>query len=523
MKKRLVVISPGLGQRVRHWTALIDRISIEKDWSDDTTDYLKHESSTLPLGLKRLAHLGQDLAARIHAQWVLTNGYEEVILIGHSMGGLVVRAAFLRDCGALGNQEGAKNWTKSVSRIVLLASPNRGVEKLPWYGLPFHWLVQRIPGPTLTYEDLTRGSAFVTNLRIAWIRHFLSEKAESPLPQVIQLLGDRDDVVHENDSIDVLAFPSGIYSRVPDATHGDIHRLDKLPQADSDRRYALLRAAIVEPEKLEVQSPNKDELAKPSPPRIIFILHGIRASRIDDWLMETENAIRDLFPSGTLIQRPNYGFFTAIRFTLPIVRRRNIRKFQDCYTETLARHPNVTPDFIGHSNGTYMLGQSLLEIPSMRFGNVLLAGSVLPENFPWDELLETQVQRVRSDRGQKDWPVGWLCSAMKNGMGMRDVGTGGYLGFERGQVIQERYHPGGHGDMFTKDNIPRMAKFTLGIDPGPELDCQLPALPWWSLVSRFMRWVPLLLLALCVFLFFLCDPLHVILGLLGLYLLLDLI
>lgn len=522
MKTRLVVISPGLGLGIGPWEPLLKRLSEDVGWCQETTDFLRHESKTSAFGLRRLENLTQELVARIHAMWVVADGYEEIILVGHSMGGLIVRAAYLYGCGSLDSRLGCQAWSKAVVRIVLLAAPNRGINVLPWYARPFDWFQQRLPLPILTYQDLMRGSTFVTNLRITWIRQFMKSSVGETLPQVVQLLGERDSIVKEDDSVDILAFPSGIYVNVPGASHDDIHHIEHTNGNHSSERYALIRSAVVCPEDLDVVPAAAHPASNAT--RVVFVLHGIRATQIDDWLLKTENAVRSIFPVDAVVLRPSYGYFTALRFALPAVRRKNIRKFQDLYTETLARNPTALPDFIGHSNGTYMLGQSLLEIPAMRFGRVVLAGSVLPPDYPWDELLnEQRIERVRSDRGQRDWPVGWLCSALNRGFFMKDVGTGGYTGFERGEVIQERYHPGGHGGMFTEENIPRMARFLLGEDPGPELPHQVPVLLWWSFVSRLMQWVPLVLVLGCLFAGSTFGVLPVLAILVIVYLILDLI
>ena len=209
------------------------------------------------------------------------------------------------------------------------------------------------------------------------------------------------------------------------------------------------------------------------------------------------------------------------------MRRRNIRKFQDAYTEAVARHPNVVPDFIGHSNGTYMMGQSLLDVPAMSFNNVVLAGSVLPVNYPWTELLANRrVARVKNERGRVDWPVGWLCSVLNRAFQMKDVGTGGYEGFEGGGVVQEKFHPGpnGHGAMFNDENIPRMVRFALGADPGPELPSQQSELAWWSRMSRLLPWiVPLLLAAVCGSFWFYFGWPWLLGGLVVVYVILDII
>jgi hypothetical protein len=137
----------------------------------------------------------------------------------------------------------------------------------------------------------------------------------------------------------------------------------------------LCNAIIGTPESLGlIESPPKKPKSA-SFKRVVFILHGIRASEIDRWLSEVAKEIetqdRDALPV-----RPGYGYFTAWRFVLPSVRRKNLRWFQDQYTELLAQNPDAEFHFIGHSNGTYMLGQSLLEIPTMQFKRVVLGGSL---------------------------------------------------------------------------------------------------------------------------------------------------
>src|SRR5262249_41117906 len=144
------------------------------------------------------------------------------------------------------------------------------------------------------------------------------------------------------------------------------------------------------------------------------------------------------------VLHPTYGNFTAARFALPGVRRKNIPIFQDWYTEALAKYPTAEFNVIAHSNGTYMLGRSLKKTPGMHFENVTLAGSVLPMRFPWDDLVANeQVGRVRNDRANRDWPVALLCNALR-GLQMRDVGTAGFAGFKGQETYECAYYPGGH-------------------------------------------------------------------------------
>ncbi|HSM81200.1 MAG TPA: hypothetical protein VLS96_05920 [Nodosilinea sp.] len=131
--------------------------------------------------------------------------------------------------------------------------------------------------------------------------------------------------------------------------------------------------------------------------------------------------------------RSTYGYFSAFNFFFPWLRRQNIRWLQDKYSYRLALNPEAKFHFIGHSNGTYSLGESLKRVPAMQFGRIYLAGSVLPRDYPWQERFDLdQVGQLRNDRSCWDWPVGLLCSGLR-GIGMTDIcwpwpgcGSGGW-------------------------------------------------------------------------------------------------
>jgi pimeloyl-ACP methyl ester carboxylesterase len=142
--------------------------------------------------------------------------YERIILIGYSGGGLIIRKAYLIARGYGDDEKIIQNskpapWIEKVDRIILMAAINRGIsntkpestssfvyaiQKLGWIVIP---LLRR--GKFISH--LRRGSTFVTNLRMQWIR--LGQLSDVQLPPTIQLLGDLDEVVSEEDNIDVLA------------------------------------------------------------------------------------------------------------------------------------------------------------------------------------------------------------------------------------------------------------------------------------------------------------------------------
>jgi pimeloyl-ACP methyl ester carboxylesterase len=471
---------PRLNGNSKAWDPLIERLIKETELREGVADWLKFPHRIHPLGTQQLGFLARELAALINQRWISNGGFEDVVLIGHSVGGLVARQAYLESIGE--ESLAGFAWAAKVSRIVLLSVPNRGVPRLPWYGRPVDRFVRLfLFWMRFTYQDLLRGSAFITNLRIQWIRHFSGSANGAPnLPKVLLLRGARDTIVDRDASHDVLAFPNTSYIEVAGGTHENLPLLQtrrgaggkKELTAEGVERLALMRNAIIGTSEslglIETSFPRPEPATYK---RVIFVLHGIRASGLDHWLSDVAKEIKttdeDTFPV-----RPDYGYLTAWRFVLPSVRKRNLRWFQDKYTELLARNPSAEFNFIGHSNGTYMLGQSLLQIPAMRFKRVVLAGSVLPTNFFDSDspvCIRNQIQAVRSDGGRFDYPVGVLCRILSQVLQMKDVGTGGYDGFTGVFVEQYRYHDGGHGKMLeSHQNIQSMVNFALTGESKPE-------------------------------------------------------
>ena len=268
------------------------------------------------------------------------------------------------------------------------------------------------------------------------------------------MLGTEDSLIRPQDSKDVLALKDAHELSVPGADHFDIYQLG---DTDTETRYAIMQQAFCGEfaDRQPASVPDKDIR------RVVFILHGIRASNIDAWIKGIERSILAHDPHHTIVKHPTYGYLSAMRFVLPSVRRKYIATFQDWYTETLAEYPTAQYSIIAHSNGTYILGHSLLATPEIRFTNVALAGSVLPQGFldRFDRIrLQRQAQRIRNHRANRDWPVALLCSALR-GLRMRDIGTAGFSGDSAREVA---YYVGGHGQALTPDHHSSLIDFVFG-------------------------------------------------------------
>jgi hypothetical protein len=268
---------------------------------------------------------------------------------------------------------------------------------------------------------------------------------------------------------------------LPGANHADAPCVEGPGETCPGERWDVLKLAVLG----EVGSTAPEALSAEEQrfTSVVFVLHGIRAGD-DGWV----DQLRDQFDGDETVrvETGSYGRFSAYNFALPITRRRTLDWFLDQYSYVLARHPGLPFHFVGHSNGTYVLGQALKYVTPIKFDRVYLAGSVLPPAFDWLACADRkQVGRLVNVCAGKDTPVAWLCSGLR-GFGMKDVGVGGFTGFLRlpAGSQQFRYLPGGHGEALVSSRLPAVASFVLtGQSVAPEGLVESPG-GMFGLVSR---------------------------------------
>lgn len=142
---------------------------------------------------------------------------------------------------------------------------------------------------------------------------------------------------------------------------------------------------------------------------ILLPLHGIRTSA--EWhrtLADVAQAENWICP----IHRWWYGRFSIFQFLSPWARAAKVLWFQQRHSEIVTefgRGDRVKglPSVVAHSFGTLILGNALLKFRHIRVGKVILCGSILPREFPWDQLIENgQVGSVLNEIGRDDiWPI----------------------------------------------------------------------------------------------------------------------
>jgi alpha-beta hydrolase superfamily lysophospholipase len=448
--------------------------------------------------------LASDISDEIQRQYdhhrkTTGEGYRRLILVGHSRGALLVRKAYVFARGeAQELEQGGMRltplpWHRAVDRIVLLAGMNRGWTlwpKAPQMGWGAWCLrrcalaLARLTRQCKLMRELERGAPFVANLRIQWIR---ASRGSLPMPRTIQILGDMDDLVSPHDNIDLQAGRDFVYLKAPPGTtHASVIELD------DPRRRDVFRMALVEPNPPSQYMVPLSQESDDRVTRVVFVVHGIRD--FGGWTSRLSDALRRAAERGGEVVAPvtaGYGYFPMGKFLLLSQRQKNVRWFMDEYTQALARYRYARAiDFVGHSNGTYLLGSALRRYRSCSFGRVVCAGSVLPRDFEWDVVhSESRVAAVRNYLASGDWVVGIFPNLFDS---RGDIGGGGFLGFVREPAVsnQFRYVAGGHGAAIVEDNFESIADFLVsGTTTPPPEKIRAEAASGWVVLASKLDWV----------------------------------
>jgi alpha-beta hydrolase superfamily lysophospholipase len=427
-------------------------------------------------------------------------GYDRIILAGHSLGGLLIRKAYLIALGANDDNPydvplGPLLWAAHVSRLVLLAGMNRGwsFENKPKH-MPFISylafragdLVSRPLPVARFFRGAERGSPFVVNLRNQWMRRdWLSEEQKKTetgrllsydpdgrvrLAPTVQILGTIDDVVSRQDSIDVEAGADFVYLLVRGTSHKNVPMLKQKPYGEV--RAKAFRDALTK----GIAELRGDRVTPPAarigPPKdhIVFIMHGIRdVGRWTGGVRASVDRVAASRSQSVHVVTSSYGFLPMLSFLFLGIRRGRVRWFMDRYTEAVARHwgPGTKIHFIGHSNGTYLLASALSCYQTCWVNRVVFAGSVVRRDFPWNDLARRgRVTRVRNDVASADWVVG-IFPRLFETLHAQDLGSAGHNGFldDVGHVDSLRsFFRGGHGAAIVPENHDSVAQFVLADD-----------------------------------------------------------
>src|SRR5262249_20247041 len=133
---------------------------------------------------------------------------------------------------------------------------------------------------------------------------------------------------------------------------------------------------------------------------------------------------------------------------IPFLRGIVVRRFRDALYAIHQANPTTTIHLVGHSFGTYLIGNALLHLSlrrQLRFGVVILSGSVLRPEFPWHRIIEFgYVRRIVNDCATRDMA---LVASQLCVLGTGAAGLFGFVGLE-GDRFTNRYVTGGHSVFF---------------------------------------------------------------------------
>ena len=179
--------------------------------------------------------------------------------------------------------------------------------------------------------------------------------------------------------------------------------------------------------------------------RVVLSLHGIQTRGV--W---QKDLAPELAQAGLVPYVLDYGQVGAIRLLRSSSLDTQVNWLVKEYDRIKADTGCARPSIIAHSFGTLQIGHLLQKYDHVIFDKVILAGSILPTDYPWAKMLTKQrVAWVVNDYGGKDfWPK--LARRFINRAG--DSGVSRFRDEHRGLHQVEHPHHG-HSDYFSQGNF----------------------------------------------------------------------
>jgi len=453
--------------------------------------------------------LSQRLSEDIRIWWEELHK-PQIVCIGHSAGALLLRKAFLISEGLAEPDEYGKpnlggpnpkprgersdserSWSQAVDAMVLLASPNRGWHLSLRQALPAKGRQSRLPlGAYLYFRwgtiragitfwgnygrfmmSFRYGAPFVANLRLLVARH------KEVFPNVYFLLGNSDPIVGVADYKDSYGSAGErIYVRTIENTeHKDIiffapreeTSLKSLPENQRKKKTTAYadRKAIFRKAISGDTSPNywsTEKIKTQLKTVTVLMLHGVRvdtgawveplATSIDSLAKKTERP--------TEVWKNSYGWFPTYLFVVPWYRERKVRWFMDQFTQFTSDYPASETVFIGHSFGTYIFARALQKYSALQVGRILLVGSILHPDFPWDKFVPKRIQWVRNDCQNKDIVIALTGPGLLKKL--RKFGASGLIGFKTTTQMRQFWMNGWHSFPSGTDYYANVSKYVIG-------------------------------------------------------------
>lgn len=180
--------------------------------------------------------------------------------------------------------------------------------------------------------------------------------------------------------------------------------------------------------------------------QVVVLLHGIRTAA--EWQGRVAEELKKLV--GVTVMPIQYGWVDAIRFFLPRsfgTRNQPLTKVLRELRDIKFVHDEKELVVVAHSFSTYLITCILEENPDLKVNKLLLCGSIVPLDYRWDKLSQSNNGMVVvNDVGTQDmWPI--LARLFSWG-----YGPSGTLGFGTARV-SDRFFQYGHSDFFVGDHV----------------------------------------------------------------------
>jgi hypothetical protein len=184
-----------------------------------------------------------------------------------------------------------------------------------------------------------------------------------------------------------------------------------------------------------------------TPNHLVLLVHGINTRAL--WMGEIKPALER---AGFYVAPTSYGKFGLPRFLAPFPWLRSlaiarvvtdIRTARRSYRIAYGADPKYM-SVISHSFGTYVVSKIIAECPEFQWERIVLCGSVVRDDFRFDQVLERFRPPLLNEVGTRDY---WPALAESAGWGYGSVGS---TGFNR-PPVETRWHTGfRHSDFLTE-------------------------------------------------------------------------
>lgn len=176
-------------------------------------------------------------------------------------------------------------------------------------------------------------------------------------------------------------------------------------------------------------------------PHLVILVHGIRD--IARWQGDVGRALES---EGLLVEHTSYGRWNLVLFLLPFdfIRRIAMARVWTDIQQARMLHPGADVSIIAHSFGTFVVTRILKEQFTLQLTRLILCGSVVRYDFPFEQIQNRFVPPLINDVGTSDpWPA--TAESLTTG-----YGSAGTFGFNR-PGVRDRYHNGkSHGYFLTE-------------------------------------------------------------------------